>query len=66
MQPLGIRHQNGCSFMGGGPGSGIHRSDDGGDSHWRKSNSDGLCPHHNMGKIGLQFLHNNQMLFMLQ
>jgi photosystem II stability/assembly factor-like uncharacterized protein len=44
------RHRNVASYMGGGPGSGIHRSDDGGTT-WKKL-SNGL-PGSNMGKIGL-------------
>ncbi|MCF6242489.1 MAG: hypothetical protein L3J74_14215 [Bacteroidales bacterium] len=44
------RHRNVAAYMGGGPGSGIYRSDDGGIS-WKKL-SQGL-PKSNMGKIGL-------------
>lgn len=44
------RHRNVAAFMGGGPGSGLHRSKDGGDT-WEKLSS-GL-PGGNMGKIGL-------------
>jgi photosystem II stability/assembly factor-like uncharacterized protein len=44
------RHRNVASYMGGGPGSGIHRSDDGGET-WKKLGK-GL-PSSNMGKIGL-------------
>jgi photosystem II stability/assembly factor-like uncharacterized protein len=44
------RHRNVAAYMGGGPGSGIHRSTDGGES-WEKL-SKGL-PESNMGKIGL-------------
>lgn len=44
------RHRNIAAYMGGGPGSGIYKSTDGGDS-WRKLKS-GL-PDQNMGKIGL-------------
>jgi len=44
------RHRNVAAYMGGGPGSGIHRSGDGGET-WEKL-SDGL-PSSNMGKIGL-------------
>ena len=44
------RHRNVAAYMGGGPGSGIHRSSDGGDT-WEKL-SQGL-PKSNMGKIGL-------------
>ncbi|MCB0806673.1 MAG: hypothetical protein KDC05_12810, partial [Bacteroidales bacterium] len=44
------RHRNVAAYMGGGPGSGIHRSTDGGDT-WQKLET-GL-PKSNMGKIGL-------------
>jgi photosystem II stability/assembly factor-like uncharacterized protein len=44
------RHRNVASYMGGGPGSGIHRSTDGGET-WEKLTK-GL-PSSNMGKIGL-------------
>ncbi len=44
------RHRNVAAYMGGGPGSGIHKSVDGGET-WEKLSS-GL-PNTNMGKIGL-------------
>ncbi len=44
------RHRNVASYMGGGPGSAIHRSEDGGET-WIKL-TEGL-PKSNMGKIGL-------------
>jgi len=44
------RHRTVAAYLGGGPGSGIHRSTDGGDS-WEKL-ATGL-PKSNMGKIGL-------------
>jgi photosystem II stability/assembly factor-like uncharacterized protein len=44
------RHRNVAAYMGGGPGSGIHRSSDGGET-WEKL-SNGL-PKSNMAKIGL-------------
>ncbi|MEM9823064.1 MAG: glycosyl hydrolase [Bacteroidota bacterium] len=44
------RHRNVAAYMGGGPGSGIHRTTDGGKT-WEKLSS-GL-PSSNMGKIGL-------------
>ncbi|MEL6672010.1 MAG: glycosyl hydrolase [Bacteroidota bacterium] len=44
------RHRTIAAFMGGGPGSGIHRSTDGGET-WQKLSS-GL-PGSNLGKIGL-------------
>lgn len=44
------RHRNVASYMGGGPGTGIYRSKDGGET-WEELNN-GL-PKSNMGKIGL-------------
>ncbi|PAU95723.1 glycosyl hydrolase [Aliifodinibius salipaludis] len=44
------RHRTAAAYMGGGPGTGIHKSTDGGDS-WKELES-GL-PSSNMGKIGL-------------
>jgi len=44
------RHRNVAAYMGGGPGSGLHRSVDGGKT-WEKM-TNGL-PGSNMGKIGL-------------
>jgi photosystem II stability/assembly factor-like uncharacterized protein len=44
------RHRNVAAYMGGGPGSGIHRSNDGGET-WEKL-SNGI-PGSNLGKIGL-------------
>ena len=44
------RHRNVAMYLGGGPGSGIHRSTDGGNT-WEKL-TNGL-PKSNMGKIGL-------------
>jgi len=44
------RHRNVAAYMGGGPGTAIYRSDDGGDN-WMKL-KEGL-PKTNMGKIGL-------------
>ncbi len=44
------RHRNVAAYMGGGPGSAIYRSNDGGES-WVKM-SEGL-PESNFGKIGL-------------
>ena len=44
------RHRNVAAYMGGGPGSGIHKSTDGGDT-WTELKK-GL-PGSNMGKIGL-------------
>ncbi len=44
------RHRTVAAYMGGGPGSGVHRSDDGGNT-WVKL-SEGI-PTSNLGKIGL-------------
>ncbi len=44
------RHRTVAAYLGGGPGSGIHRSSDGGE-HWVKL-TDGI-PDSNLGKIGL-------------
>ncbi len=44
------RHRNVAAYIGGGPGSGIHRSTDGGET-WEKL-SKGI-PDSNLGKIGL-------------
>lgn len=44
------RHRTIAAYMGGGPGSGLHRSTDGGET-WKKL-TQGL-PTSNMGKIGL-------------
>ncbi len=44
------RHRTVAAYMGGGPGSGIHRSTDGGET-WQELES-GL-PQSNLGKIGL-------------
>ena len=44
------RHRNVAAYIGGGPGSGIHRSKDGGET-WEKLTKG--IPTSNMGKIGL-------------
>lgn len=44
------RHRTVAAYMGGGPGSGIHKSNDGGKT-WTKLN--GGLPSGNLGKIGL-------------
>lgn len=44
------RHRTVAAYMGGGPGSGLHRSDDGGET-WTKLTSG--IPKSNLGKIGL-------------
>jgi photosystem II stability/assembly factor-like uncharacterized protein len=44
------RHRNVAAYIGGGPGSGIHRSSDGGET-WEKMTSG--IPSSNLGKIGL-------------
>lgn len=44
------RHRTVAAYMGGGPGSGIHKSTDGGET-WKKLTSG--IPNSNLGKIGL-------------
>ena len=44
------RHRNVAAYMGGGPGSGLHRSTDGGET-WEEL-TEGI-PESNLGKIGL-------------
>lgn len=44
------RHRTVAAYMGGGPGSGLHRSSDGGET-WEKLTSG--VPKSNLGKIGL-------------
>ena len=48
------RHRTVAAYMGGGPGSGIHRSRDGGET-WEKLTSG--IPTSNLGKIGLALSH---------
>lgn len=50
------RHRNVASYMGGGPGSGIHKSTDGGET-WTES-KEGI-PESNLGKIGLAISYHN-------
>lgn len=50
------RHRNVAAYMGGGPGTGIHRSRDGGET-WEKL-AKGI-PESNMGKIGLALSYFN-------
>ena len=50
------RHRTVAAYMGGGPGSGIHRSDDGGET-WTKLTKG--IPGGNLGKIGLAMSHFN-------
>ncbi len=50
------RHRNVAAYMGGGPGSGLHRSDDGGRT-W-KALKNGI-PGSNLGKIGLAISFHN-------
>ena len=50
------RHRTVAAYMGGGPGSGLHKSTDGGDT-WTKL-TEGL-PKSNMGKIGLAISFQN-------
>ncbi|MBZ9728391.1 glycosyl hydrolase [Salegentibacter sp. JZCK2] len=44
------RHRNVAAYMGGGPGSGLHKSTDGGET-WKKLTKG--IPESNLGKIGL-------------
>ncbi len=48
------RHRTVAAYMGGGPGSGIHRSRDGGET-WQELK--GGIPTSNLGKIGLALSH---------
>jgi photosystem II stability/assembly factor-like uncharacterized protein len=50
------RHRTVAAYMGGGPGSGIHRSKDGG-ATWEKLTSG--IPKSNLGKIGLALSYHN-------
>lgn len=55
------RHRNVAAYMGGGPGTALYKSEDGGES-WEKLNQ-GL-PKSNMGKIGLAIsLQNPDVLY---
>ena len=55
------RHRTVAAYMGGGPGTGIYRTDDGGDN-WKKLSS-GL-PSSNMGKIGFDISkHNSDIVY---
>lgn len=50
------RHRNVASYMGGGPGSGLHKSTDGGET-WTKLTKG--IPGSNLGKIGLAISYHN-------
>ena len=50
------RHRNVASYMGGGPGSGLHKSEDGGET-WMALKKG--IPTSNMGKIGLAISYHN-------
>ena len=55
------RHRTIATYMGGGPGTGLYKSEDGGNS-WQKL-TNGL-PNSNMGKIGLAISpHNPDILY---
>ncbi len=55
------RHRNVASYLGGGPGSGIHKSTDGGET-WTESKNG--IPGSNLGKIGLAIsYHNSDRVF---
>lgn len=51
------RRRTSWGFVGGGPGSGLHRSNDGGKT-WTKVTGNGL-PNGTMGRIGLDFSRSN-------
>ncbi len=50
------RHRTVAAYMGGGPGSGLHKSMDGGETWTELTNG---LPKENMGKIGLAMSHFN-------
>lgn len=50
------RHRNVASYIGGGPGSGIHKSTDGGNT-WTETRAG--IPDSNLGKIGLAISYHN-------
>ncbi|MFQ5570859.1 MAG: glycosyl hydrolase [Rhodothermales bacterium] len=50
------RHRNVAAYMGGGPGSGLHKSTDGGET-WTASKKG--IPGSNLGKIGLAISYHN-------
>ena len=52
------RRRAAWAFVGGGPGSGLHQSTDGGRT-WRKMTGNGL-PRGTMGRIGLDWSRSNQ------
>ncbi len=55
------RHRTVAAYMGGGPGSGIHKSTDGGETWTKLSNG---IPKSNLGKIGLAISpFNNETLY---
>lgn len=55
------RHRTVAAYMGGGPGSGIHKSTDGGETWTKLSNG---IPTSNLGKIGLAISpFNNETLY---
>ncbi len=51
------RRRTAWGFVGGGPGSGLHRSNDGGKT-WQKVTGNGL-PNGTMGRIGIDFSRSN-------
>jgi len=55
------RRRSACCFVGGGPGSGLHRTRDGGDT-WERL-AEGL-PEGDMGRIGLDFFAGDGNLVM--
>ncbi len=55
------RHRTVAAYMGGGPGSGLHKSTDGGDTWSELTNG---LPESNMGKIGLAISpHRSNVLY---
>ncbi|NAY90943.1 glycosyl hydrolase [Muricauda sp. JGD-17] len=55
------RHRTVAAYMGGGPGSGIHKSTDGGETWTKLTNG---IPKSNMGKIGLAISpFNNETIY---
>ncbi len=55
------RHRTVAAYMGGGPGSGLHKSTDGGETWTKLSNG---IPSSNLGKIGLAMSpFNNEVIY---
>jgi photosystem II stability/assembly factor-like uncharacterized protein len=58
------RRRSAWGFAGGGPGSGIWRSDDGGEN-WTRLSGSGL-PNGTMGRIAMDFSHSNPNVIVAQ